>query len=379
MTCDCSVRNRAPACSTSSPMCRARAARPASPRSSSCPPTRRRSGRARSAIAAYRAVGRAPRGLSRRRGDRAARGDRRAPSGSIPTRIVCGAGSDELLNLLARAYLRRRRRGDLHQARLPGLSDRHARRRREAGRGAGERTTPPMSTPSWRAVTPTHQDRLPRQSQQSDRHLPAVRRGASGCTRGLPPHVLLVLDAAYAEYVRAQRLRGRHRAGRHHPTTSVMTRTFSKIYGLAALRLGWAVWAGARRRRAQPHPRAVQRQRAGDRRRHRRDRATRAHVERVARAQRRAGCAWLTEEIGKLGLEVTPSVAQFPAASISRRRKGKTAAGRRRVPARSAASILRRVAAYGLPERAAHDRRHRGGQPRWSSQRSPSSWATEPA
>ena len=56
--------------------------------------------------------------------------------------------------------------------------------------------------------------------------------------RGLPPHVLLVLDAAYAEYVR----RNDYEAGIELVATSenvVMTRTFSKIHGLAALRLGW--------------------------------------------------------------------------------------------------------------------------------------------
>ena len=56
--------------------------------------------------------------------------------------------------------------------------------------------------------------------------------------RALPPHVLLVLDAAYAEYVR----RNDYEAGIELVATSdnvVMTRTFSKIYGLAALRLGW--------------------------------------------------------------------------------------------------------------------------------------------
>ncbi len=56
--------------------------------------------------------------------------------------------------------------------------------------------------------------------------------------RGLPPHVLLVLDAAYAEYVR----RNDYEAGIELVATSenvVMCRTFSKIYGLAALRLGW--------------------------------------------------------------------------------------------------------------------------------------------
>jgi histidinol-phosphate aminotransferase len=56
---------------------------------------------------------------------------------------------------------------------------------------------------------------------------------------GLPDHVLLVLDAAYAEYV-------------EHPEyepgaalvdageNTVMTRTFSKMFGLGGVRLGWA-------------------------------------------------------------------------------------------------------------------------------------------
>ena len=56
--------------------------------------------------------------------------------------------------------------------------------------------------------------------------------------RGLPPRVLLVLDAAYAEYVR----RNDYEAGIELVATSenvVMCRTFSKVHGLAALRLGW--------------------------------------------------------------------------------------------------------------------------------------------
>ena len=55
---------------------------------------------------------------------------------------------------------------------------------------------------------------------------------------GLPKHVLLVIDAAYAEYVR----RNDYESGIELVATSenvVMTRTFSKIYGLAGLRLGW--------------------------------------------------------------------------------------------------------------------------------------------
>src|SRR5690606_3761746 len=56
---------------------------------------------------------------------------------------------------------------------------------------------------------------------------------------GLPANVLLVLDAAYAEYVR----RNDYEAGLELVATTpntVMVRTFSKVYGLAALRLGWA-------------------------------------------------------------------------------------------------------------------------------------------
>ena len=55
----------------------------------------------------------------------------------------------------------------------------------------------------------------------------------------LPSHVILVLDAAYAEYVR----RNDYEAGIELVSGNanvIMTRTFSKIYGLAGLRIGWA-------------------------------------------------------------------------------------------------------------------------------------------
>ena len=56
---------------------------------------------------------------------------------------------------------------------------------------------------------------------------------------GLRDDILLVLDGAYAEYVRTPD----YNAGAELAEQSsnvLMTRTFSKIYGLAALRLGWA-------------------------------------------------------------------------------------------------------------------------------------------
>ena len=55
---------------------------------------------------------------------------------------------------------------------------------------------------------------------------------------GLPGHVLLVLDSAYAEYVTAQDYElpvALIDAARN----VVMTRTFSKLFGLAGMRLGW--------------------------------------------------------------------------------------------------------------------------------------------
>ena len=55
---------------------------------------------------------------------------------------------------------------------------------------------------------------------------------------GLPDNVLLVIDAAYAEYVgRKDYSDGIELVDSHENV--VVTRTFSKIYGLAALRLGW--------------------------------------------------------------------------------------------------------------------------------------------
>jgi histidinol-phosphate aminotransferase len=55
---------------------------------------------------------------------------------------------------------------------------------------------------------------------------------------GLPGHVLLVLDHAYAEYLDEGEVDGGMELARSAPNVLV-TRTFSKIYGLAAERIGW--------------------------------------------------------------------------------------------------------------------------------------------
>lgn len=57
---------------------------------------------------------------------------------------------------------------------------------------------------------------------------------------GLPDHVLMVLDCAYEEYVDAPDYEPGHRLVAD-ANNVVMTRTFSKIFGLAGARIGWMV------------------------------------------------------------------------------------------------------------------------------------------
>ncbi len=55
---------------------------------------------------------------------------------------------------------------------------------------------------------------------------------------GLPEHVLLIIDAAYEEFAHAED----YQSGTtlvHEFENVIVTRTFSKVYGLAGLRLGW--------------------------------------------------------------------------------------------------------------------------------------------
>jgi histidinol-phosphate aminotransferase len=60
----------------------------------------------------------------------------------------------------------------------------------------------------------------------------------------LPAQVLLVIDQAYAEYVDAAQADGALALAERHDNILV-TRTFSKIYGLAGERIGWATGAPA--------------------------------------------------------------------------------------------------------------------------------------
>ena len=124
----------------------------------------------------------------------------------------------------------------------------------------------------------------------------------------LPANVLLVLDAAYAEYVR----RNDYEAGIELVATTnntVMTRTFSKIYGLAALRIGWAYCPAAMADVLNRIRGPFNVSNAAIRRAPRRWRIRRTSSRR--RRTTRRGCRGSRRSIEKLGLKVTPSVANF--------------------------------------------------------------------
>ncbi len=269
---------------------------------------------------------------------------RRAIAGKFgldESRIVCGSGSDEILSLLTSAYVGP---GD------EGLFTTHGFLVYKLAILAAGGT--PVVAPETNltadvdailaAVTPrTKIVFLANPNNPTGTYIPfeEVKR----LHAGLPKTVLLVLDAAYAEYVR----RNDYAAGIELVSTSdnvVMTRTFSKIYGLAMLRLGWcyapAHVADALNRIRGPFNVNGPALAAGvaaledD-----------AHTS-AAVAHNDRWLPWLTEKIAELGLEVTPSVGNF--LLIRFPETGKTAKDADAfLTARGL--VLRAVGAYGLP------------------------------
>ena len=151
-------------------------------------------------------------------------------------RIVCGSGSDELISLLCQAYAGP---GDeVLQSEYGFLM--YAIYARTAG------ATPVLAperdlTADVDALLAAVTDRTRLVFLANPNSPTGTMVGADEVRRlaeGLPAHALLVLDAAYAEYVR----REDYEAGAAlvaERDNVAMLRTFSKIHGLAALRLGW--------------------------------------------------------------------------------------------------------------------------------------------
>ena len=157
--------------------------------------------------------------------------------GLDPARIVCGNGSDELISLLIRAYAGP---GDEVLYSAHGFLMYPI-----AARTAG---ATPVAVPE-RDLTADLDGLIARAGLRTRVVCLANPNNPTGSclsgrelerlVAGLPDHVLLLLDAAYAEYV----MRNDYEDGAKLVESSsrvVMTRTFSKIHGLAGLRLGWA-------------------------------------------------------------------------------------------------------------------------------------------
>lgn len=157
-------------------------------------------------------------------------------------RLICGAGSDEIFQFLGRAYLAP---GDeIVQTQYAFLMYRLM----AQAAGAAVRTAPDRHfTADVDAVLALVSARtkivfLANPNNPTGTYLP--RSEVARLQAGLPPQVLLVIDAAYAEYVDAADYSDGLDLARQHENVLV-TRTFSKIHGLAGLRLGWAYGAEA--------------------------------------------------------------------------------------------------------------------------------------
>ncbi len=160
-----------------------------------------------------------------------------ARHGLDPGRIVCGTGSDELLQLLATAYCGV---GDeiIHDVHGFSLYPIAARRSGAEPVAAADRDLTTDVDAILAALTPA--TRLVFVANPNNPTGTMIGRAeVHRLHAGLRPDILLVLDGAYAEYVDDPEYEDGFAMARDLPNV-VTTRTFSKIHGLAAERIGWA-------------------------------------------------------------------------------------------------------------------------------------------
>lgn len=266
--------------------------------------------------------------------------------GFDPDRIVCGAGSDELLGLLARAYAG------------PGdevLYTEHgfliypivAHSVGATPVVAGETNLTTDVDKLLAKVTPrTRLLYIANPNNPTGSYIPAA--ALARLRRELPAGVLLVIDAAYAEFVTAND----YEAGAALVDASVdagdnvvMTRTFSKIFAMGGMRLGWAYCpprvADLLNRLRMPFNVSAAAQAAGI-----------AALEDVgfasqARDHNERWRNWLTVELQNLGYRVHPSVANFVLVQFAGGAKTAEAADQFLT---SRGIIARQVGKYGLPD-----------------------------
>ncbi len=264
-----------------------------------------------------------------------------AVHGLNPANIVCTNGSDEAIALLAQAYIGP---GD------EGIFTEHGflvyRIDIQAVGGKPVAVPETEERADVDAILAAVTDRtkivfLANPNNPTGTYIPVdeVRR----LHAGLPKSVLLVLDAAYAEYVR----RNDYEAGIELVSANdnvVMTRTFSKIHGLAGFRIGWLygpshVVDALNRIRGPFNVNAVAIAAGVAAVR------DRAHVDNAV-AFNDEWLAWLTRELEALGLRVTPSVGNFVLIHFD---GSGTTAEEADAYLTARGFVLRRVTGYGFP------------------------------
>lgn len=262
--------------------------------------------------------------------------------GLDPDRIICGAGSDEILNLLAHTYLSH---GDEAISTTHGFLVYPI---ATMASGAINVVAPEKElTADVDAILARVSPRtklvwLANPNNPTGTYLPfdEIKR----LRAGLPDHVLLVLDAAYSDYVS----RNDYEIGIELVATTentVMTHTFSKIHGLAALRIGWmfgpANIVDAVNRIRGPFnvstPAMLAAVAAIE---------DTAHIQ-MSKAHTEKWRTWLTDEVTKLGFKVTPSVANFILIHFPQQ-QGQTAADADAFLTKRGL-VLRGLPNYGLP------------------------------
>jgi len=266
-----------------------------------------------------------------------------ARHGLDASRVVFGAGSDELIGLLCRAYAGQ---GDEvlyseHGFLMYPIAAKSASATPVAAPEQG--LTADVDAILAKVTARTRIVFLANPNNPTGTYLP--RAELARLRAGLRDDILLVIDAAYAEYIDL----ADYSAGLElvdDGGNTVMTRTFSKIYGMGGLRLGWAYCPAAvadvLNRVRNPFNVASAAQAAGL--------AAFADTEFVAKVKAHND-EWLPRtlrEVRALGFEAPPSVGNFVLVRFP------AAEGRDALAAdaflKARGLIARRMAGYGLPD-----------------------------
>jgi histidinol-phosphate aminotransferase len=256
-------------------------------------------------------------------------------------RIVCGAGSMELISLLAQAYLGpgdeavASAHGYLFFRSAAALVGAHVVLAPERDLGAEVDALLAAVGPRTRMVFLANPNN-PTGSLLGRGEVHRLRAA-------LPEDVVLVLDAAYAEYVAGANYEPGAELVEATANTA-MIRTFSKIHGLAGLRIGWGYFppAIADMLNRMRHPNAVTGAGLAAAAVAIADRGHAAAL-RDANAERRA---WLARELARHGLRPYPSQGNFLLVSFQ---SGDRAGAAYRF-LKAEGILLRPMAAYGLDE-----------------------------